>query len=849
MKRTTIALVALTLTLSCAGAASAQNATDLDNAFAYLRTYEFGQNRASLAVIADAALASSKDPSLRASLVARMSEMLQQRCTVEAKRFLCRNLAVIGTGDAVPALIPLLQDENVADHALRALQEIPGAQADAALLDALKQGSSAQKVAVINALARRGAANSVSDLIALMGDGDTAVAQAAVTALGQLGGEQACAAILSARANAAPSLKPVLDNAALLCAEYYLKAGQVDKAVGLYQEFSAPDKPAHLRAASLSGLIHTQPNKAADLVVNALSGTDVEAAKTAAGLVRDIALLPGETTTRAVAALLPKAEPERQILIIEALADRGDTAAGNEVAKAIAMAEPAVQAAAVKALGFLGDASSVALLLEVAAGKEGPSRAARTALVSLPGDNVNQALVKVAKSGKAEMRLEALRALADRRATDVKTDLMKLIDLKDAEARGEVYKALQVVADQNDLPALLRQLKKPADEAHRQDIEKTLMAVCQRIPEEYERVTAVLAALDEAKAPELRLSLLRVAGGIPGPQSLAALRNALQDKDAAYRAEAVLRLGAWPDSAPLDDLWAVADGAGSTAEERSRALEGYLRLLRAASDRPPQDLLTRYTKALGKAQTPEEKKAAIAGVAGLASPGALALAQSCTTDAAIAAEANLAILSIAKAISGAYPDQAKAAVERFLAEGTEESQRNQAQAVIKALAGYEDYLVVWEVSGPYSENGKTAAMLFDISFVPEQQPEKAVWRIVPMALDEERPWVISLHKIMGGADRVAYLRTQLVSPKARDAILEVGSNDGVKVWFNGKLVDAVNSGRSLTPGEDRVPVSLKEGRNSLMMAVYQQAGDWGACARLRTPDGAPIKDVKTVIPD
>jgi len=33
------------------------------------------------------------------------------------------------------------------------------------------------------------------------------------------------------------------------------------------------------------------------------------------------------------------------------------------------------------------------------------------------------------------------------------------------------------------------------------------------------------------------------------------------------------------------------------------------------------------------------------------------------------------------------------------------------------------------------------------------------------------------------------------------------------------------------------------------MAVYQQAGDWGACVRLRTPEGGPLEGVKAVIAD
>jgi hypothetical protein len=41
--------------------------------------------------------------------------------------------------------------------------------------------------------------------------------------------------------------------------------------------------------------------------------------------------------------------------------------------------------------------------------------------------------------------------------------------------------------------------------------------------------------------------------------------------------------------------------------------------------------------------------------------------------------------------------------------------------------------------------------------------------------------------------------------------LELGSDDGVKVWLNQKLVHAKNVARALRPGSDKVNVALNAG--------------------------------------
>jgi len=119
------------------------------------------------------------------------------------------------------------------------------------------------------------------------------------------------------------------------------------------------------------------------------------------------------------------------------------------------------------------------------------------------------------------------------------------------------------------------------------------------------------------------------------------------------------------------------------------------------------------------------------------------------------------------------------------------------------------------------------------------------WRAMPMGLDPAQPWVADLDKYSELEECVAYLRTRIHADKAGQAVLELGTNDGCKVWLNGKQIHGVNVGRALTPGEDKLTLDLAAGANTLLVAVYQQAGGWGACARLTAADGTPAQGLKT----
>ncbi len=73
---------------------------------------------------------------------------------------------------------------------------------------------------------------------------------------------------------------------------------------------------------------------------------------------------------------------------------------------------------------------------------------------------------------------------------------------------------------------------------------------------------------------------------------------------------------------------------------------------------------------------------------------------------------------------------------------------------------------------------------------------------------------------------VAYGSISLDSPREQNTTMYVGSDDSVKVWLNGVLVHNNPADRWARDYQEKFSVTLKQGRNILVVAVYNGLGYW-----------------------
>jgi len=83
----------------------------------------------------------------------------------------------------------------------------------------------------------------------------------------------------------------------------------------------------------------------------------------------------------------------------------------------------------------------------------------------------------------------------------------------------------------------------------------------------------------------------------------------------------------------------------------------------------------------------------------------------------------------------------------------------------------------------------------------------------------------------------AFAINWVFSRTEKEALLSVGSDDGMRLWFNRKQIHDVDTNRSSSPGQERIPVTLKAGWNEVLIRVDNRGkGDWNFFAEFKTPD-------------
>jgi len=386
-----------------------------DDPYKKFLAYKYGQSRDVLVAIEEDIRAAS--PARRKEIEAKLSAALvAPEVTDDAKQFACRMLRRIGTVDSVPALANLLGDEKLSHMARYALEDIPSPAVDRALRAALKGASGAIRVGIINSLGERRDKDAVDALGKLLADSDPAVAIAAASALGKIGGADAIGMLAGARSVQNEELRQTMVRSYLQCADRLFAQGQVQTAATMYKAVYASDWPISIRVAGLRGLVASRGEDAVDLVAGALTSASPEIQAMAVKLARDV---PGTAATRQFAALLPSLPAPVKIGLIAALADRGGAAARTAVIGATRDDERSVRTAALKALAVLGDSSTIPLLANAAATRaEEERRAARQSLARLRGRDVNTAILAAAHGATPVVRSELIRAWAQRLGTD-----------------------------------------------------------------------------------------------------------------------------------------------------------------------------------------------------------------------------------------------------------------------------------------------------------------------------------------------------------------------------------------------------------------------------------------------
>lgn len=309
----------------------------------------------------------AEDPSPADERVARLIGVLHSAQPAADKAMACKQLAIAGSPQAVPALAALLPDVELSSWARIALEVIPGPEADEALREAMGKVEGRQLVGVINSLAVRRDAKAVPALIARLKDADAETGSAAAAALGRIGGAAAQAALEQALAGAKGPVRSAAAEGCVLCAEAALAAGNRDEAIRLYDAVRKADLSKQRIREATRGAILARGPAGVPMLVELLRSAEKDQFALALGTARE---LGGPEVAKALVAELgrfapPPAEAPKVLTIKKARYGAGDKWADVTDKLAAAVSNNALSATASNAMAGADPAPGVVKQLEI----------------------------------------------------------------------------------------------------------------------------------------------------------------------------------------------------------------------------------------------------------------------------------------------------------------------------------------------------------------------------------------------------------------------------------------------------------------------------------------------------
>ncbi|HEY9167113.1 MAG TPA: glycoside hydrolase family 172 protein [Candidatus Kryptonia bacterium] len=156
-----------------------------------------------------------------------------------------------------------------------------------------------------------------------------------------------------------------------------------------------------------------------------------------------------------------------------------------------------------------------------------------------------------------------------------------------------------------------------------------------------------------------------------------------------------------------------------------------------------------------------------------------------------------------------------------------------------------NFITDWNIIGPFPNpsDAQGNRLGLDIPYPPEKEirlsgtysgvgGQKIKWQRVKAGND-------GMVNLLGHFNPeelvVSYATTQVYSPKEQALTFLIGSDDGVKVFVDGKVLFRKLENRGAQADQDTMSVKLKKGWNTILMKVENNLGGYGFFARIADP--------------
>jgi HEAT repeat protein len=639
------------------------------------------------AIAVNATCARAAVPTNSAEKERQLLAVMRSDAAPAEKAITCKQLAVYGTSQSVPVLAPLLADADLASWARIALEAIPGEAADEALRSAVSKLHGRLLVGTINSIGVRRDPKAIGELTLTLKNADPEVASASAVAMGRIGGDQAATALKAALSGARTAVKPAVAEGCVRCAEHFLADGNSSSAVELYDLVRKADVPRQNVLEGIRGAILARKADGIPLLLEQLRSNDKALFQIGLRASRE---LPGSQATQAIVAEMQTAPLERKPLLLLAIADRGDNdPAGLQAILDAAKTGPKkLRLVAVGVLDRMGKLSSVPVLIEVAAENDAElTQASMVALTRMPGNELDSTIIEHLGQATGRTRQVLIELSARRQIDRAIPIVLKDTQSSDPGIRSAAVQTIGAIGKTDQVNDLVTLLPSAQSEKQRQDIEAALLAISGRLGNSCAQYLVPLTHNQDATVRKVALHALASAGG---PDALAAVKMAVEDRDETVQDEAVRTLSTWPNTWPEDE--AIAQPLLNLAKSSKKpnyqvlAMRGYLQFLEGDKKLKGEEKLAKVQEALPLISRPEEKRAAIAVVQSIPSAAALQMLSKLAEEPAVTEDACSAIVDLAgRNLPGVPGESRRLALQTPLEKSKNEETKHKAQMALAKI--------------------------------------------------------------------------------------------------------------------------------------------------------------------
>jgi type 1 glutamine amidotransferase len=814
----------------------------LDPLIVQLRQYDWDKSRAAPAQLHALIGEQYGNPEALKAIEAKLLGVLDSNVSMAVKDFICRELAVIGTEQSLPVLAKMLADEKTTNIARYALENIPGNAVDKVLIQTLAKTESKEiKIGIITTLGVRKCEDAIPPLAKSAQDKDSDIAKSAVRSLGYIGTENAADELDALMLTAPEALKPCLRDALLSCADSLKSTASGKKAQKIYRDICNSKSDSLIRAAGLMGLVELNVPDAGKLLQDSVVSDDIVIQRAAIQMLADF---DDERILKAVAADISDLPDLAKVQLMAALAENPKKTGTKQVIQQMGSTNKSVRVAACQALGKLGGLDAVEILAEAAANAQDRQEreAAQTALYQLSGKEVDGAVLrKIAAADKTaldeKITAELIRATVQRQISEAPEVLFRTAMSDNARIASESVRALQSLAG----PEYMEEWVDLLVARPNTNTENALVVAAEKIPQRDSRAELILDKYASIQDVNAKISMLRVLGKIGASHAIVLLKKEAASSDAKIGQAAFRAMTDWPGSDFLNEMKDLAK-VGKDEKTRILAFRAYVRMLANPGDMSESEVVEKLIAAYPMAQRPNEQKIVIGVLGHYGNSRALAFVKGTAADSALKAESEVSLIQICEKLLKRNPSAVKPVLQNLKDTSTNKSVKKKAEELFEKIHDRDSYVLDWQVSGPYMSKGKNGDALFDVEFVPEKNLSEGNWQDAQSLL-EGAVGVFNLSRLSEGDNRAAYLKTILSVDKVTPVVFKIGSDDGVKVWVNGKQVHANNASRPVKAGQDKVDVRLEKGQNQVLVKVTQKSGNWGFCMNITDSNGNAIVEL------